>query len=127
MVIFFIPIVPIIIAVLLIGLGLFGEVQSWLPTINIILMIVAAVIFIGIAIYNLCSKISTTRKIFSTITCMLGGIISVFVVDYFMQALASIEFGLLGLFEFAFVGCVGGAIALLIIMGCIWICCLYTD
>lgn len=117
-----VPLAPIVIVVLCIALGLFGEIQSNLPTINLIISIVVAAVFIGIAIYNATRKITTFSKVCSTIACTAGGIISSLVVNYFIGQLAAIEFGILGLLEFVFVLVMGGSIALLIVLGCICAC-----
>lgn len=118
-----VPIAPIAIAVICIALGLFGEIQSNLGTISTILTVIVVIIFVGIAIYNLVQKISSTRKTVSTIACAAGGVISSLALRTFISALAEIEFGLLGLLEFAFVGVMGGCICLLIVIGCIYACC----
>ena len=121
-----IPLAPVVIAILCIALGLFGEIQRNLQTINTILIVVVAIVFIGIAIYNATRRISTVSKVCSTIACAAGGVVSSLVLNYFISALASIEFGILGLFEFVLVLVMGGCIALLIVLGCIYACCWFS-
>ena len=118
------PLLPILIAILLIAMGVFGEIQSNLDTINTVLVIVVSVVFTWIGIYNLTQNISTTRKVLSTICCIGAGILSSMVLCYLIKVIAAIEFGILGLIEFIFVLVIGGGLALVAIIwsiiGCLW-------
>lgn len=126
--IFIIPLLPIAIALFLIVAGVFGEIQSNINTINTILTICVAVVFAGISIYNLTRDyVSMIKKVFSTLSCGIFGFISSFVLKNFLHELASIDMDVLGVIEFGFVGIIGGCIALLVIMGCIWVCCWFGD
>lgn len=125
--IFIIPLAPIVIALICIGLGVFGKVQDNISTISNVLMIVSIIVFAGMAIYNLFSNISTMRKIFSTITCAVLGTISTWILTAFVHELGEIEFGLLGLIEFAFVLMMGGSICLGIVAGCVYLCMMFSE
>ena len=122
-----VPLVPILIGIFCISFGLFGEIQSHLQTINTIVMVIMALVFIGIAIYNITRRTSVLQKVFSTITCVICGIISTTVLRFLIQELAAIEFGLFGLLEFAFVLLLGGSICSLIVIGCIMVCCWFSN
>lgn len=121
------PLLPIVIGVVLVALGLFGELQSHLAAINIFLIIINVIIFGGIGIYNLTCNISTTKKVFSSIACVVFGIVSGITINTFIGVLAEIEFGLLAIVELAVVVCIGGPLALLIIIGCIMACCWFNE
>lgn len=122
------PLAPIVIALFLITAGVFGEIQSNLDTINMILTICNTLVFIGIAIYNLTRDyISIVKKIFSSVSCCVLGIVSAFVLKFFLSELASIDMGILGVLEFGFVGIAGGCITLMIVCGCIMACCWFSD
>ncbi len=125
--IFIFPLVPIIIAIICIALGLFGEIQSNLSTINTVLIVVVSLAFAGLGIYGLTRKTEPIRKVLGLISCGIGGFISTKVLTYLIKELASIEFGLLGLFEFVFVLVLGGSLCLLIVLGCICACCKIVD
>ena len=127
--VFILPLAPIVIALFLIAAGAFGEIQSNLDTLNTILIVCVVVVFGGIAIYNLTRDyVSSTKKVFSTISCGVLGTVSGFVLKFFLKELASIDMGgVLGVFEFAFVGFIGGCIVLMIVLGCIMACCWFSD
>ena len=122
-----VPLAPVAIGVLVLALGLSFELQSMLPTINTIIMILIAIIFGGIGIYTLTCEISSTRKFFGTISCILGGGISAYIMHSLIQSLIAIDLGGLGFLEFIFVLFLGGCIALLLVFGCIYICCRFSD
>lgn len=128
---FILPLGPILIALVLIVAAVFnaiqGGIQSNLDTINTVLIVCVAVVFGGIAIYNLTQGISSVKKVFSTLTCGVLGVASVFVLKYVLQELASIDTGISGLIEFIFVAVVGGGLALLIVLGCIRVCLWFSD
>ena len=126
--VYIVPLLPIAIALFLIATGVFGEIQSNLDTLNTILMVIIVVVFVSIAIYNLTRRyVSPTKKVFSTISCAVLGVVSGFVLKSFLLELASINMDILGVFEFAFVGFVGGCISLLIVLGCIMACCWFSN
>lgn len=114
-----VPLVPIIIGILCIVFGLFGEFSSNIQTITNIVLIVNIIIFLCIAIYNVTREISSLRKYFSLVVVTILGTISGFIIKFFMDALGAIDFSIIGLIEFIFVGGLGGCIALLLILGCI--------
>lgn len=122
------PLLPILIALLFIAFGIFGEIQSNIDAINTIVIIAVAITFIGIAIYNLTRDyVTRNKKILSTIACGVLGTISGYVMHYFVSALGAIEFGILGLIEFIFVLIMGGSICLLIVLGCVVACCWFGE
>lgn len=121
------PLVPIIIAIICIALGLFGEIQSNLSTINTILIVVVSLVFAGLGIYGLTRKTEIIRKILGIVACGIGDFISTKVLMFLIKELASIEFGLIGLLEFVFVLALGGCICLAIVLGCICACCKIVD
>ena len=123
MVIFFVPLVPILIAVFLIGSSVASELQQRLDSILVILTVIIIIAYVIIAISNLVNKyLSTTRKVLSTIFCVVGAIVSRAAVKMFLSELASIKSDVFLLIEFAFVGLVGGAICLLVVIGCMYFC-----
>ncbi len=121
------PLTPILIGIVCIALGLFGEIQSNLGAISTFLNVLVIIVFLGIAIYNLTRQITVVKKVVSTIACVVLGTIAGIVLNTFIRALAEIEFGLLGLIEFVFVVIMGGSIALLIVLGCIMACCWFSE
>ncbi len=126
--IFIVPLLPIAIALFLIAAGVFGEIQSNLDTVNSVLMVCVALVFGGIAIYNLTRDyVSSTKKVFSTLSCGVLGTVSGFVLKGFIQELASIDMDIFGVFEFAFTGFLGGCIVLMLVLGCIMACCWFSD
>lgn len=126
--IFVFSLVPIVIAIFLIVAGLVGELQSNIDIINTILMVCVTLVFSGIAIYNLTRNyVSPAKKVWSTLACGVLGTVSGFVLNYFIKELAAIEFGIIGVLEFVFVGFVGGGIVLMILLGCIMACCKFGE
>lgn len=121
-----VPLAPVAIGVLCIALGASYQIQSILPTINTILMILVAIIFVGIGIYNLTCEISSTRKVLSSICCPLGGLISGYILHSLIESLIQIDLALFGFIEFIFVLIMGGSISLLIVGCCIYACCWFN-
>lgn len=121
------PATPIIIAVICIALGLFGEIQSSLGTINSLLNVLVVLAFGGICLYNFTRFISPTKKVLGSIACVLLGAVSKAVLSLFIRSLGEIEFGLFGLLEFALVFFLGGSITLLVVLGCIMACTWFSE
>lgn len=119
---FVFPLTPILIAIFVIVFALIGGIQQNLDKISPVLIFLVVLIFVIFAIYNLTRRMTVSRKVCSTIACAMGGGISAFVMNYLLDALAAIEFGIFGVIEFVFVLGVGGGIAGLIILGCICVC-----
>ena len=123
MVIFFVPLVPILIAVFLIGSSVASELQQRLDNILVVLTIIIIIAYLIIAISNLVNKyLSVTRKVISSISCVVGAIISRVAVKMFIEELASIKSDVFMLIEFAFVAVVGGCICLLVVSGIMYFC-----
>lgn len=123
MVIFFVPLAPIVIAIFLIGTGVASELQQRLDNILIILTIIMIILYVFIAISNLVDRcLSVTRKVISTIACVAGAVISRMAIKMFLEELASIKSDVFMLIEFAFVAVVGGAICLLVVFGIMYFC-----
>lgn len=123
MFIFLVPLAPIVIAVFLIGSGLASELQQRLDGILLVLTIIVALIYLFIAISNLVDKsLSKTRKVISTIACVVCTFISRAAMRIFIGELASIKSDLFMLIEFAFVAVVGGALCLLVVYGLMYFC-----
>ncbi len=125
--IFIFPLAPIVLAVLLIAFGLFGEISSNMDTIATIVMVINIIIFLGIIIYNLTRDTLPARKAFSVAVPVVLGMVASFILKYFCSALAAIEFSILGMFEFVFVLVVGGSICLLLVGGCMYLSLLSGD
>lgn len=122
------PLAPIVLVLFILAGALFSEAQSWLNTLNVVMLVLVACIFIGIAIYNLTRDyVSLEKKVISTLSCAVLGTVSGFAVNYFLNALAEIELGVLGVLEFALVLVMGGSICLLIVIGCICACAWFGD
>ena len=121
------PLLPIALFLFFLAVGIVGEIQSHITTISNVIFIIALVIFAIIAIRNLLSSVSTTRKVLSSIFCVALGGASSYLLKWFVLELGAIELGILGLIEFVFTLIVGGAICLLIYGGCMYFCCWLGD
>lgn len=122
-----VPLVPVLIAILLISMGLIGGLQDIIYTVGDVLIVIIVIVFIAIAICNIRTKMAVLRKVFSVISCIASSAISAFVIRILVKTLAEIELGIFGYVEFVFVLFFGGLIAFMIVLGCFYACCWFGD
>lgn len=122
MVVYFIPIVPVIIFLFLLATGLVGEVLDALNTIHVILGILFGCGYLYTFIHVLRNSASETRKVGGIVCTVLSCIVAFVALEYFISSLASIEHSVFMVFEFAFGGIIGGLLLFLLVFGSIHLC-----
>ena len=117
------PLLPIVAAVALVAVGVFSGMQINLALINTILITSIVLAFGGISVFNLTRNyVSVTKKVICTTLCVVLGVVSGFVLNYFVRRLTSIDMGEFGIVDFAFTAVVGSCLSFLIILGCVMVC-----
>lgn len=112
--------VPIIIAILLIGYGLLLDVSSEVTTIITIALVVVAILFIALIIYNFCRDATIGNKVGGSVILIISAIICMIETKTFFLGLAesaNTSSGW-GPIEFGFVLIFGGVVWL----GCVVLC-----
>lgn len=122
MIIFFVPLVPLIIGIFLVISALTGAVAEHISTIHTILAILFLLGFLCVFVQIVRDGVPGVRRTCGAVLTVVSCIVSMVGLDQLMSTLSSVENSLFVLFEFGIPAIIGGVILLLIVFGSIVLC-----
>ncbi|MBQ3203345.1 MAG: hypothetical protein IJB36_06870 [Clostridia bacterium] len=122
MIIYFFPLVPVIIGVFLIASALVDSVAQHIDTIHTIFFVLILLFFVCVFIHIVRNGIEGPRRIIAAVLSVVSCVISLIGLEQLMSLLSAAENPLFILFEFALPAVIGGAILLCIIFGSMILC-----
>ena len=122
MIIYFIPIVPVIIGVFLVASALVDSIAQHLATIHTILFVLILLVFVGVFIHIVRNGVEGTRRVMGAVCSIPSCIVSLVGLEQLISLLGAAENPLFILFEFALPAVIGGAVLLCIVIGSALLC-----
>ncbi|MBQ6848486.1 MAG: hypothetical protein IJN76_00330 [Clostridia bacterium] len=122
MIIYIVPLVPLIIGIFLVVSALTGAVAEHITTIHTILAILFLLGFLCVFVQIVRDGVPGVRRTCGAVLTVVSCIVSMVGLDQLMSILSSVENSLFVLFEFGIPAVIGGAILLLIVFGSIVLC-----
>ena len=122
MIIYFVPLVPLIIGIFLVVSALTVAVAEHIATIHTVLSILFLLGFLCVFVQIVRDGVAGVRRTCGAVLTVISCIVSMIGLDQLMSILSSVENSLFVLFEFGIPAIIGGVILLLIVFGSIVLC-----